>query len=67
MTTVIRRVPYGSEPGARAYHDAYNHASTKTDDYASCVKFTSWYVDNCAGRTTPADAWKHFERIAANK
>jgi hypothetical protein len=56
--TTFRRVPYGSEPGAPEYHDAFNHAFMKTERDDAAAKFAWWYVDNCAGRMTAAEAWE---------
>jgi hypothetical protein len=54
MTTLARRVPYAPDPQAPDYHDAFNTARMKSNDEATCIKFAWWFVDNCAGRMTPA-------------
>ena len=54
----FRRVPYGSEPGAQAYHAASNYALKKTGFEDAAAKFAWWYVDTCTGRMTVAEAWE---------
>jgi hypothetical protein len=54
--STFRRVPYGSEPAALAYHAATNYALKKTGSEDAAVKFAWWYVDSCARRMTDAEA-----------
>jgi hypothetical protein len=62
--STFRRVPYAPEPEAPYYHDALATATMKSNDEATRIGFAWWFVDNCAGRMTPAEAWKSAEWTA---
>jgi hypothetical protein len=56
--TNFRRVPYGTDPEAQAYHAAHGYALMKTGSEGAAAKFAWWYIDTCADQMAVAEAWR---------
>jgi hypothetical protein len=64
MTAAFRRVPAASDPEAPYYYEAERVAIRKDCDEVTRNRFKWWFVDNCAGHMTAAEAWDSAEWTA---